>query len=362
VLYLSEFVDTYGRVRIVDLTGAELGEVPLPGRGALAEAPFPSMTLAPRGHPDEFVFAFSSLTESWGIYRHRPGDSAIETLSEPAVRVTAVIQDHWATSPDGTLIPYHIVQRPDLVGSGAQPALIYAYGGFNAPWVPQFPGAMAAFIDAGGTFVHAHLRGGAEFGLDWWRGGRMETKQNCYDDLYAVAEDLVANGLTTTAQLGVTGGSNGGLMSGVAITQRPDLWRVVVPRVPFLDVIGACRESYGRMAVSEEFGDPDDPVDVRRLASFSPYHLVTDGTAYPAVYLDVGDTDPRCQPWHGRKFAARLQAATTSGLPVLLRVWRNVGHGWATAKDVEVAQHTQWLAFVMDQLGMPIAFDSAAGP
>jgi prolyl oligopeptidase len=311
------------------------------------------MTLVPRGHPDQYLFGFSTLIESWGTYRHIPGAPDVETLKEPEVRVDdAVIEDHWATSADGTRVPYHVVRRTDVSPDAVQPALIYAYGGFNAPWVPQFPGANAAFVDAGGLFVHAHLRGGAEFGLEWWHGGRMETKQNCYDDLYAIAEDLIARGRTSADRLSVTGGSNGGLMSGVAVTQRPDLWRAVVPRMPFLDVIGACREVYGRYAVIIEFGDPDNPDDVRRLAGYSPYHNVVEGTPYPAVYIDAGDTDPRCPPWHARKLAAALQAATSSDRPILLRVWENVGHGWATAKDVEVQEFTQMLAFLMDQLAM----------
>jgi prolyl oligopeptidase len=352
VLYVAEFVDTYARLRIVGRDGAPLGEVPLPGRGAIAEPPFPLMALKPPNHPDELVFSFSSLVESWGVYRHRPGVAALETLQQPEVRLDATVEDRWATSPDGTRVPYHVVRPAGATPAGPRPALIYAYGGFNVPRVPDYPRAMAAFVEAGGLFVLAHIRGGAEFGLEWWEGGRLARKQNCYADLYAVAEDLVAAGLSAVDRLAVTGGSNGGLMSGVAVTQRPDLWRAVVPRVPLLDVLGACREPYGRAAVAEEFGDPDDPDDVARLATFSPYHLVRDGTAYPAVYLDVGATDPRCPPWHGRKLAARLQEASAGDEPILLRIWENVGHGWATARDTEIAQNTAWLAFVLDRVGL----------
>lgn len=352
VLYLSEFVDTYARVRIVDLEGTKLGEVPLPGSGALSEQPFPYMNLPRGAHPDEFVFSFSTLTSSWGVYMHRPGDAKIDVLEEPAVTLAgAVVEDRWATSRDGTRIPYHLVRPRDADVTTPQPTLVYAYGGFNAPWVPQFPSAMAAFVAAGGTFVHAHLRGGAEFGREWWEGGRLGNKQNCYDDLYAVAEHLVAEGSTTHRQLALTGGSNGGLMSGVAVTQRPDLWAAVVPRVPLLDVLGACREAYGRYAVTTEFADVDDADEVRRLLTFSPYQLVEE-REYPAVFVDAGDTDPRCSPWHARKFAARLQHAQQGDAPVLLHVWENVGHGWATGKQVTVDQTTEWLGFVLDRLGM----------
>jgi prolyl oligopeptidase len=352
-LYLAEFVDTYARVRIVDAAGDPLGEVPLPGRGALVELPFPMLNLGAARPSDEFLFAFSTLTSSAGTYRHRPGAPDVEVLTEPAVVVDdAVVEDGWTTSPDGTRVPYHLVHRGDVPLDRPQPAMIYAYGGFNAPWVPSFPGVMAAFVAAGGVFVHGHLRGGAEFGREWWEGGRLANKQNGYADLYAIAETLIADGVTAPDRLAVTGGSNGGLMAGVAVTQRPDLWAAAIPRVPLLDVIGACRDGYGNFVVRLEFGDPDDPDEVRRMAGFSPYHLVEDGVAYPPVFLDSGDTDPRCPPWHARKFAARLQAATAGPAPVLVRIWRDVGHGWATDKEIALTENTEWLAFAMKVLGM----------
>lgn len=352
-LYLTEFLNTYARVRIVTLDGKELGEVSLPGRGAVSESPFPMTNLIPKGHPEKFVFAFSSLTVSPGLYCHTPGQEGIETLQAPQVRIEGtVVEDHWAVSADGTRIPYHLVRRADVNADQPRPTLIYAYGGYNAPLVPQFPRAMAAFVAVGGVLVHAHLRGGGEFGLDWWRGGRMGNKQNGYHDLYAVAEGLIAAKRCTPQSLAVTGGSNGGLMAGVAATQRPDLWAVVVPRVPILDLIGACREPYGRMAIMEEMANVEDPDEVRRLASFSPCHLVRDGVRYPAVFLDAGDTDPRCPAWHARKFAACLQRATTGSAPIVLHVWENVGHGWATDKEVAITEHTEWLAFTLRHLGV----------
>jgi prolyl oligopeptidase len=212
---------------------------------------------------------------------------------------------------------------------------------------------MAAFVEAGGIFVHAHLRGGGEFGLSWWQAGRLAQKQNAYNDLYAIAEALLRANLCTARTLAVTGASNGGLMAAVALTQRPDLWGVVVPRVPVLDLIGACREPYGKQAVLEEMADIGNPQEVRRLASFSPYELIRAGVNYPAVFIDSGDTDPRCPAWHARKFAARLQAATAGAAPILVHVWENVGHGWATDKKIATAQHTEWLAFTMQQLDWP---------
>jgi prolyl oligopeptidase len=361
LLYLSEFVDTYARVRIVDLGGREMGQVPLPGRGALGtlEELSPLMKTVPTGHPDEFVFVFSTFTESWGLYRHRPGDDVVETLIAPAVRVDASISDQYATSVDGTRVPYHVMRRADIHLDAPQPVLIQAYGGWNAPLQPGFPGSIAAFVKAGGVYVHAHIRGGGEFGHDWWEQGRLKNKQNCYDDLYAVAEDIVACGLTAYDRLAVTGGSNGGLMVGVAVTQRPELWRAAVPRVPFLDILGGCREPFSRAAVAQGHGDPDDPADVARLASFSPYQQIRTAVAYPAVYVDAGDTDMRCPPWHARKFAARLQEATSSQRPVFVRVWENTGHN-TMGRDIATQRESAWLAFLADQLEM--SADAAQGP
>jgi prolyl oligopeptidase len=354
-LYLTEFVDTYSRVRIVDSFGKPAGEVPLPTRGAVVSGSIlqPILDLLPKGHPDKFIFAFSSLTVSAAIYSHTPGCPDLEMLQAPQAQLDdAVVEERWAVSTDGTRIPYHLVRRADVSTSQPQPTLICAYGGFNAPLVPQFPGPLAAFIAFGGVYVHAHLRGGGEFGLDWWRGGRMATKQNCYQDLYAVAEDLIESRRTTQKLLAVTGESNGGLMAGVAVTQRPDLWAVVVPRVPLLDLIGACRDSYGRMAVMMDLANVEEPDEVRRLATFSPYNLVREGTPYPAVFIDAGNNDPRCPPWHARKFAARLQNATAGNAPIVLEVWENAGHGAATDRKLVVAEYVEWLAFTLRHLGL----------
>jgi prolyl oligopeptidase len=354
VLYLAELVDTYARIRMVNLRGQELGEVPLPDRGAIiSELPFPLLNLVPKGHPDRFLFGFSSLTVSPGIYSHTPGEARIETLQEAKERLEdAVVEDRWAVSADGTRVHYHLVRRAGVNARQPQPTLIYAYGGWNVAMVPQFSSPMAAFVAAGGVFVLAHIRGGGEFGLEWWQGGRMGNKQNCYNDLYAIAEDMIAANLCTPQSLAVTGSSNGGLMCGVAVTQRPNLWAVVVPRVPCLDLIGACRYPYGRMAVTDELADVEDPQEVRRLATFSPYHLIREGVSYPAVFLDAGDTDPRCPPWLARKFAARLQKATAGNAPILLHVWENAGHGWATDRNITVNQNSEWLAFTLRHLGV----------
>ncbi len=352
LLYLIELVDTYAKIRMVDRSGTPRGQVPLP-RHAAIEFSFPIKNVVPADPATAFIFSFSTLTESAGVYRHRPGSTTLDVLRAPKATLDdAVIEDGWATSADGTLIPYHLVRRRDVTLNRSRPTLMFAYGGWNVARAPAFPGAMAAFVAAGGVFVHCHLRGGAEFGRTWWEGGRMKNKPNCYADLYAIAEHLIVAGITTPNQLALTGGSNGGLMCGNAITQRPRLWAAVIPRMPLLDLVGACREAYGRWLIDMELADSTDPDEVRRLAGFSPYHLIIDGEDYPAMYIDAGGTDPRCPPWHARKFAARMQAATSGDAPILLRVWPRVGHGWATDEHTAEAENTEWLAFAMKAVGL----------
>jgi prolyl oligopeptidase len=320
------------------------------------------MNSIPSGHPDEYLFVFSSFTESWGVYCHRPAEQAVECLRAPETRIDdAIVEDCWVASADGVQIPYHTVRLASTPRMQPAPTLLYAYGAFNVALLPEYPGPMAAFIAAGGVYVHGHIRGGAELGLDWWHGGRMKKKQNCYRDLYAIAEDLIHNGVTSRAQLSMTGRSNGGLMAGVAITQRPDLWRAIVSQVPVTDLVGILRDPYGRYALANEYGDPTDPDEMIRIKEFSPYHLVQEGISYPAVFIEAGATDPRCPPWHARKFAARLQAASGSNTkPILVRVRDNAGHGLATPKPIQLSSYVGWLSFLMRELHMELGGTNSA--
>jgi prolyl oligopeptidase len=357
LLYLHELVDSYSRVRIFDTTGTEVGTVALPKYACINEGLFSTQHLATKGHPDEFLFSYSTFTQSWSVCRHVPHRSTIETLLPAVVSIdNAVIEDHWVVSKDGTQIPFHCVRLADTEPSQPQPSLLFAYGAFNLPCSPQYPGAIAAFIAAGGVYLHAHIRGGGEFGMDWWQTGRGGNKQNGYDDLYAIAEYWIDQRRTTRKQLALTGRSNGGLMCGVALTQRPDLWRVVVPQVPIFDLIGAIREPYTRHVIDNEFSDPavSEHNKIEHLLTFSPYHLIKIGVDYPAVYIVAGGTDTRCRPWHARKLTACLQAANSGEHPVLLSIWDDAGHGQATARNIELAQYSQWLAFILMELGMDI--------
>lgn len=353
-LYVSALKDTYAWLGVLDPDTGALSEVELPGRGTVHEpGPFPATRLLPFGHPDEFLFMFSTFNARSGVYRHVPGQATVEELLEPARFETEMtVHDRTAISADGTAIPYQLLIRSDRELGTPLPAMVFGYGGFNISMPNTLPDGAATFVASGGIYIHAHLRGGGEYGLDWWRSARMATKQTTYDDLFAVAEDLVAGGFTTPELMAVMGGSNGGLLAGVAITQRPDLWAAAALRVPMLDLIASCRDPYGRMVIQSDFADPDNPEEVQRLRSISPYHLIADSTAYPAVFVQAGATDHRCPPWHARKFAARIEQAKKSDSPVILRVWEKAGHGLASDPAMTLEQDVEWLAFLMRELGM----------
>ncbi|WP_436698630.1 prolyl oligopeptidase family serine peptidase [Nocardioides sp. BYT-33-1] len=349
-LYLAELDRTFARIRVLDRSGAVTGEVPLPGRGAVA-APFFALTGLAVGAPAaELVFAFSTLTTSWSVHRHRPGSDGLETLVGPAVTLDAVVEEGAAPTTDGTRVPFHVV-RPTSAPSGPAPTLITAYGAANVPTLPSYQPDLAAFVAAGGTVVQAYLRGGGELGRDWYLAAHRATKHVRDDDLVAVAEHLLATGRTTTDRLALTGGSDGGLMCGVAVTTRPDLWRAVLPRAPLLDLVAGMRDPYLDFVIRKAWGDPDDPADVRRMIGRSPYELVRPGV-FPAVYVQAGAADPRCRPWHARKFVARLQAAQRGDAPILLHVFEDAGHGAATDPEVIVAQDVEWLGFLVRELGL----------
>lgn len=355
-LYLRGFDRTVAFVRILDASGREVpGEparVPLPGRGAIGSPFFPLTELAehpPADDRDGYVFAFSTLTTSWGVYRHRPGSSDLETLRPPEIALDASVELHAARSEDGTEIPFHVVRRAGADPSQPAPVLVSAYGAANVPLLPQYQGDLAAFVAAGGTLVQAYLRGGGELGSDWFRGAHRELRHVRDGDLVAVAEHLVATGIAAPDRLALTGGSDGGLMCGVAVTTRPDLWRAVLPRAPLLDLIGGIRDPYLEFVIRKAWGDPDVADDVRRLAGNSPYELIAPGR-FPAVYVQAGATDPRCPPWQARKFAARLQAAQRGEAPILLHVFENAGHGAATSPEVLAQQDAEWLAVLMVEL------------
>jgi prolyl oligopeptidase len=235
---------------------------------------------------------------------------------------------------------------------GTAPVVVTGYGGFNVPWLPSYSAMAAAWTSLGGVWVHAQLRGGGECDDEFWHAGRMHRKQGSFDDLYAVVEDLHRRGEARPERTGLWGSSNGGLLVGAAVTQRPELFRAAVAQVPILDLLQS-RKDPGTLGIQlADYGNPDDPDDAPVLHAYSPYHQVVEGTAYPAVLLDAGADDTSCPPWHSRKTAARLAGATTSGHRVLLRVMEGTGHNQLTA-DKALERDIDEVVFLADELMAP---------
>ena len=257
------------------------------------------------------------------------------------------VRQVWYTSADGTRVPMFLVGRSD----GAGPTVLTGYGGFTVSRTPLWTPAAVPFLEAGGLLALACLRGGGEFGEPWHRAGMLGRKQNVFDDFVAAAEWLIAAGLTAPDRLGIVGGSNGGLLVGAAMTQRPELFRAVVCRVPLLDMV-----RYERFKVAElwtaEYGSAADPEQFGWLHGYSPYHRVRDGVRYPDTLLTAGEEDARVDPMHARKMAARLQAADPSAL-VLLRVEPRAGHGQGKPVTKVVPEEADVWAFLLHALGAP---------
>ena len=336
-----------GRIHRHDLrSGAETGTVPMPGLGTVA-----GISDRPEGGHEAWfgytdhitpasVYHYDGLTDSTTQWASAPG-----SVDVPPVSSEQVVYP----SKDGTEIRMFVIRRSDADG-GPAPTILNGYGGFGVPLTPAYSATILAWVEAGGVYVVANLRGGGEEGEEWHRAGMRETKQNVFDDFHAAAEWLVVNGVTTTGQLTISGGSNGGLLVGAALTQRPDLYAAVICAAPLLDMVRY--EEYGLGPTwSDEYGSAADANELPWLLAYSPYHHVTEGTDYPATLFTIFDGDTRVDPLHGRKMAAALQHATSSTAPILVRREADVGHGArAVTRAVELSVDT--LTFAADQTGL----------
>lgn len=355
---LLDLVDCYARLRVFDKDGQPEGEIALPGRGVVNSFShyfvlFTMINPLVVAEDGKIIFVFSTFGQSPALHVADVATRQVSRLSEPKRTMDVQVLDLAGTSADGARITYHVVARPNIDLSRPQPTVIHGYGGFNVSALPGWLGTIwAAWIEAGGVIVLAHLRGGGEYGTPWWEQGRMKLKQNSFNDVHAVAEDLIARGITTPDQLGVIGGSNGGVMAAAVAVQRPDLYRASVPQVPITDVLARTRDPV-TMVSTLDYGDPADPEMAEAIYAWSPYQNVRDDIAYPALLIDCGSNDPRCPPWHSRKFAARVQQAATGDLPILLRVRADAGHG-SVGHAQKNRQSAEVLSFLADQLGLAV--------
>lgn len=353
-LVLVDLIDTWSRIRVFNSQGQLKGEIPLPGKGALSAMNFAfwsMLDMASKGPNGDVIFPFSSPAQSVALYKVNVHTLKVEALTQPLVKIDAQIHDYSAISADGVSVPYHVIARADVDLSKRQPTAMYGYGGFQAALIPGWAGTwLAAWIKAGGVLVLMHLRGGGEIGPDMWEQGRLKYKQNSFNDVYAIAEDMIARGITDATKLGVVGGSNGGVMASVVVVQRPDLFRASIAQSPSNDILARVRDPIA-MSATLDYGDPNDPEMSEVIDSWSPYQNIKEGTLYPALLLDAGKEDVRCPPWHVRKMAARMQPANKSSNPILMLVREGVGHGAVDVKGQDV-QGTDWLTFFVDQLGL----------
>ncbi len=332
--------------------GTPRAVVPLPGLGALA-----GVTSADPAGPAQrgrLWIGWTDLVTPQQVRRFdlATGEMVLDEAAPGAVPVPPVlIEQREVTSADGTTVRMFVVSPAD--GRGPRPALLTGYGGFGIHPEPVYNSSALAWVGAGGVYALASLRGGGEEGEAWHRAGNRDAKQNVFDDFHAAAQALVDAGDTTADRLAILGGSNGGLLVGAALTQRPDLYRAVVCSAPLLDMVRYERFSLGR-TWNDEYGTADDPDELGWLLSYSPYHHVREGVGYPAVLFTVFDSDTRVDPLHARKMCAALQHSTTSDRPILLRNEAEVGHGArSVTRSVDLA--ADQLAFLAAHTGLPSA-------
>jgi prolyl oligopeptidase len=303
---------------------------------------------------DELLFTNQSLLVPGAWYRTGPGGRVVRTAmarKSPADFRDSEVLRETATSKDGTKIPLTILRRKGMKLDGNRPTILTGYGGFGISESPYFSQGLRLWIEQGGVWVDTNLRGGSEFGEAWHLAGNLTKKQNVFDDFLACARFLIDAGYTRPERLAIEGGSNGGLLMGAALTQRPDLFHAVVSHVGIYDMLRVELSPNGSFNVTE-YGTVKDPAQFAALYAYSPYHHVVDGTRYPAILFITGANDPRVDPMQSRKMTARLQAATGSSAPILLRTSGSSGHGFGTALDESLAQETDAWSFLFWQLGL----------
>ena len=357
---IENFVPAPGRLYVLDMMGG-------PSRVRVfndQDRPFPAPPLPPVSGVDEAVsvgggnllFRVSTYLAppAWYLFDSATGNAVRTALSETAAFYLDDFEvgREFATSKDGTRVPLNILRRKGTKLDGSQPTLLYGYGGFDISLTPRlFRFLTVIWLQQGGIFVDTNLRGGGEYGEEWHQAGKLNHKQNVFDDFIASAQYLIDHKYTSPQHLAILGGSNGGLLMGAAFTERPDLFRAVVSEVGIYDMLRIELDPNGAFNTTE-FGSVKDLAEFKALYGYSPYQHVKDGTAYPAILFMTGDNDHRVNPMQSRKMTARLQVASNSGRPILLRTSATAGHGFGTAIDEVIEQDADVLSFLFDQLGM----------
>jgi prolyl oligopeptidase len=344
-LYITELDGGPSRLRVLDHQGEQVANVPL--------EPVSGVWALEREEGDTVLFLGSSFLTPDGWSRYDPAKAEVMRTAlcstSPADFSDCEVLREFSTSRDGTQIPVNIIRRRNTKLDGKNPVLLTGYGGYGVSFSPFFWPRLRVWLDMGGVAVIANLRGGGEYGEEWHKAGNLTKKQNVFDDFIACAEYLVKANYTTPQRLCIEGGSNGGLLMGAALTQRPDLFRAVVSHVGIYDMLRVELDSNGAFNVTE-FGTVTNPQHFEALYDYSPYHHVKRGTNYPAILFTTGENDGRVLAYHSRKMTALLQYASASKNPIVLRT-NTSGHGIGTALDEQIAEDADVFAFLASQLG-----------
>jgi prolyl oligopeptidase len=341
--------DAFSLVRQFDEDGTVLRTVELPGIGSASGF---------RGSVDstETFYGYSSFNTPPTIFRYdiASGESTVfKTASMDFDPADYIVKQVFYESKDGTRVPMFIAHLADLELNGDTPALLYGYGGFNIPLSPGFNVSRLAWMEMGGIFAMANLRGGGEYGEDWHKAGTRTNKQNVFDDFIAAGEYLVANDYTRPEKLSVMGGSNGGLLVGAVVNQRPDLFGAALPAVGVMDMLRFHQFTAGRFWVAD-YGSAENQEEFEALLAYSPYHNLKEGTDYPAILVTTADTDDRVVPGHSFKYAAQLQAAQGGDSPVLIRIETRAGHGSGKPTDKVIEEYADKWGFLAENLDMTL--------
>ncbi len=348
-LFLNYLEDAKSQVRVTDLMGREVGRV---GEGQMASIG------GFGGDPEdtETFYAVNSFNSPSVIYRYDLASGRSTEFIKPTLRFNPddyTVEQRFFASKDGTRVPMFVVQKRGMPRTGGSPTILYAYGGFGSAMTPSFSATNIAWLDAGGVYVLANIRGGSEYGNAWHDAGRRANKQNVFDDFIAAGEYLISEGITGRGQLAVRGGSNGGLLIGAVVNQRPDLFAAAIPAVGVMDMLRFDRFTAGRYWV-DDYGYPDREADWRILRAYSPYHNVRggEGRQYPAIMVTTADTDDRVVPGHSFKYAAALQAADLGPRPRLIRIESRAGHGSGRPVSKIVEEAADVFAFISQWTGL----------
>ncbi len=356
-LWVARYLeDARSAVRIFTESGEPVRSVELPGIGS-------ARGFSGRRSDTETFYEFSSFATPPSVYRYDliTGESRLikraEVDFDPA---DYEVKQVFYESKDGTRVPMFIAHRKGIALDGGNATLLYGYGGFDIPMTPSFSVSRLAWMEMGGVFAMANLRGGGEYGEPWHKAGTKLKKQNVFDDFISAAEWLIANKYTTREKLGIQGRSNGGLLVGAAMTQRPDLFGAALPGVGVMDMLRFHKFTAGRFWV-DDYGSADDPEEFKALRAYSPYHNLKKGVSYPATLVTTADTDDRVVPGHSFKFAAALQWAHAGPAPVLIRIETRAGHGAGTPTKKRIEQVADEWAFLAANLGLEVASGASGG-